>query len=425
MPTRRSLTPPFVDAVEPPARGEIWISDTLVRGFGLRVWTSGQTTGKAFCLRTVDRDGHAVRRTFRPSYSYDPARGLGRLTAIARSWAREELRVLKGPPPLSPMAKHQLARENTRQRKSIAKRIRNISLERAADTVLKTMRSEAKTPRAVAHVEHLQQLFHTSLPAAMRERPIGKLTPAALAKALVPQDAKPGKIGKLRSFIFRIYDRAAQYDWKLHKFPEQLSVHINNRWMKQAERPPAWVRDFKKEDHEKLLATLSAETDRWQAAACIQMFLMHGAPLQRLLSARWDQLVDDHWYPYLPTERKLWFHHRIRIGGAAQTILENLRRQIGSCFGESVYLFPSGRDRGASPITSVQSLWRQAAATIGYPDLRLHEYAGALRHPNRPSYALYIIHRYGWVTEEKADLETLQMRLRTQRAANITSRFGQ
>jgi hypothetical protein len=48
---RRLLTAEYVDGVERPPTGELWIADTEIRGFGLRVWTGEGGDFKAFAIR--------------------------------------------------------------------------------------------------------------------------------------------------------------------------------------------------------------------------------------------------------------------------------------------------------------------------------------------------------------------------------------
>ena len=90
---RVHLTPELVDAALPPERGERWIGDTDIQGFGLRLWTTTSGEGKAFAIRTSGSNGITVRRTFDPKDSseyrcallLDPRPGeLGSYLASAR-----------------------------------------------------------------------------------------------------------------------------------------------------------------------------------------------------------------------------------------------------------------------------------------------------------------------------------------------------
>lgn len=78
MPKRR-LTSQYVSRVRTPRKGERWIADTEVRGFGLRLWAGGRP-GKAFAIRMSNGRGGTVRRTVCAGYGplLDHARGLAR-----------------------------------------------------------------------------------------------------------------------------------------------------------------------------------------------------------------------------------------------------------------------------------------------------------------------------------------------------------
>jgi len=57
------LTKDYIDNLVPPKNGEVWIADTQIRGFGLRLYATGESS---FCIRSKDLSGNAVRRTFNP-----------------------------------------------------------------------------------------------------------------------------------------------------------------------------------------------------------------------------------------------------------------------------------------------------------------------------------------------------------------------
>ena len=103
---RRLLTTSFVDAATPPENGERWISDTKLRGFGLRLWPSTHGEGKAFAIRTTDRKGRSIRMTYDAEarneyfFGFDKKLSLGDVLDKAREWAKDELCRTKGRPTL-------------------------------------------------------------------------------------------------------------------------------------------------------------------------------------------------------------------------------------------------------------------------------------------------------------------------------------
>jgi len=135
---RRLLTPDFVNNIRPPENGELWIADTKVRGFGLRLFASGGG-GKSYCVRITDETGMVVRKSFPKDRRYRRALRdaqaelrLGDLLEVARYWARGEIEELKH----LDMTYY----ERRKHSRSIARFVRIMSLERAAQSLLRGMR---------------------------------------------------------------------------------------------------------------------------------------------------------------------------------------------------------------------------------------------------------------------------------------------
>src|SRR5438270_13592821 len=102
---RVHLTTEFVKTVLPPERGERWIGDSEISGFGLRLWATRSGEGKAFALRTSLCGGKSVRRSFDPRESVEyrfavllnsKPEELGSYLSCARRWAWSEIIKLEG-----------------------------------------------------------------------------------------------------------------------------------------------------------------------------------------------------------------------------------------------------------------------------------------------------------------------------------------
>ena len=61
---RAELSPELVFDLECPKMGELWIADTKVRGFGVRLWSTNSGGQKAFAVRTANLKGKIIRKTF-------------------------------------------------------------------------------------------------------------------------------------------------------------------------------------------------------------------------------------------------------------------------------------------------------------------------------------------------------------------------
>jgi hypothetical protein len=179
---RVHLTPELVDAALPPERGERWIGDTDIQGFGLRLRATRSGEGKAFAIRTSSSNGITVRRTFDPKdgseYRYalllDRRPGeLGSYLASARRWAWSEITRLKGR--LSYLEKSESIRVQEAKRKLLS------TVQEVADDLLEDMR---RRKLSEPHVIRVDKLLSIHLPATIRNAPLADLAANQIARAL-------------------------------------------------------------------------------------------------------------------------------------------------------------------------------------------------------------------------------------------------
>jgi hypothetical protein len=125
---------------------------------------------------------------------------------------------------------------------------------------------------------------------------------------------------------------------------------------------------------------------KWQQALCIRLFFEFGAPLARLMAARWSQILDGYWHPYRPGDRIFWFEGREQIKGDARAILERVKRLIQRDVKPSEYWFPSRAVHSPSHIKTVDATWWGTLHRLGFPPYPLREFALSYRNLNNPSY---------------------------------------
>jgi hypothetical protein len=389
---RRMLTREFVRTVTPPARGELWIADTKLKGFGLRLWATPSGVGKAFGLRISDKTGRKIRKTFDSRNARVRLTGrwksaddyeLGDSLEHARSWARDEIDIAKG----------RLTLEQDRQarRQRIARRMTRLTLEQAVNKMLAGMRVEG---RSDAYVDRLDKLFAVHIPKRLCRSRLNKVSPEALARALAALAPHGGNFRILKSFIGQLYDRVGEFDGSLRSFSSKLSDHFWKEWRHANKLPFPEIQNLGKADYEMVFKKLEAEEDRWQQALCIRMFFVFGAPMSRLMAAQWWQIVGDRWYPCLPEEKVYWFESAENIDASAETLLDSIKRLGEETSSDNPYWFPSPT-QSARPIASIQGLWRDTLDSLGSRYYPLGEFARFYRSPNNPTYAMYVVRRYG------------------------------
>lgn len=357
------LTSSFVDAALPPERGERWIADTEIQGFGLRLWATNSGEGKAFAIRTFTTDGRIVRRTFdiRKSSEYRcelifdlESRGLGSYLVSARRWACSEICRLKG---LFPRLDRS---EAVRVRK--AEQTLQSSVQKATENLLDDMRRRKLSD---PYIDRLDKLFFIHLPKAIRSAPMAEVSPSQIATALSKANLAPTALRVLRNFVIRVFETAVPAKSSLLYFSRELDdllhgarSHCYNGLFNQLE-------DFAEENYETLFQRLEAEKTYWQQGMCVRLFFEFWTPFHRLLGARWDGIVHGRWYPYPPSERRLNFRYGGLIDNRVAGLLDRVRRLGTEEFGASSYWFPSRFGRKFGHIRTVDTIWRDALYDIG------------------------------------------------------------
>jgi hypothetical protein len=415
---RRLLTPDFVNSIQPPEKGEQWIADTKVKGFGLRLFASGGQ-GKTFAIRVTNKEGTTVRRTFGVYYSsafrFRLHSGhneleLGALLDKARSWARREIENLK----------HlDLDEELDREyREQVASHVRDMPLIRAAESLIKGLKAAG---RKEAYRDGLFSILE-NIPAELSSKSLADISAEEMAKALVREEVGPGNIRKLRSLIGQIYKRAGEFGAGLWKFEEELSKHYRKRVEAYGEVRYARLRKLNDDNFLQVLARLKCEQDRWQQAMCILLYLEVGAPLNKVMRAEWRAIYEGYWYPYSENEKVYWFECREWLNEKVHTLLENINFQVSKSFYESLYLFPSTHTGLDNPISTIEPLWRDALKQCGLDYYPLRYFGMRFgRRRNNPSYAPSVLQQYGEMFRKAENAAELSKIVTERRKFPITS----
>lgn len=387
------LTVTFVLRIRLPLSGERWIADTKLRGFGLRLWATPSGIGKAYGIRISDLNGNKIRKTYRFSKNarvtkFDSERQFASSLDSARAWAMDEIDKAKGRLPLFT--------ERMLRRERFAYQVRRMSLEHAAQMLIEGMRIEGLSQ---SYLDRLDKLFMAHVPAALRQRPLAKVSHKKLAASLAKLAVHGGNLRILKSFVGQIFTRAGEFDGSLSAFPEKLSEEFWERWERTNKLPFPELGQRRKDRYQTVFAKLEAGEDRWPEACCIRLFFILGAPLSKLMSAQWWQIIGDVWYPYLPEEKKYWFESREVLNSDALAIVQKLRTLSDQLSVGDRYLFPSLTNRG-KPISSVYNLWVSTLNEIGHRNYPLGEFARSYRSPNNPSYAMTTVRQYGKMFRE-------------------------
>lgn len=382
---KRLLTPEFVNEVSPPEKGERWIADTKVRNFGLRLWATKSGGSKAFCLRL----GSRKRLTFDPywdsnynitlllSESYDGS--LGSYLQPARNWARLETKKQKS----IPIDIKKLNKENQKQKDYYKKQVSQLTLQEAAQSLLIGMEISG---RSEAYRDQLAKLFHNWNADSIKKKQLTDITAEELADALVDRNYTWANIRALKAFISQIYKQASTFGFYRFHNSKGLGKLVRKAFNEKFDVKYPELRDLKPDVYQEIFRRLEENTGQWQQAYCLRLYFEFSTPLNRLMVARWDQILEGNWYPYLPHEKKLWFQSREKITDDVDLILSRLSDFIKRDFGESEYWFPSQYALSKPHITTVSSLWANTLKQTGIEYYPIVEFAKSYREPHRPSY---------------------------------------
>jgi hypothetical protein len=207
-----------VGEIELPALGEIWISDTKLRGFGVRIWRNPTgSIGGAYCIRTKDSLGKTRRWTFDVGRDHIPFSDVqahfmyldnpedksdqsfklefAYVAAPARAWARDALKRVKlGLPSISQEIKD--------QRRKIQQRVRKLTFETVAMSTLNNMQSQGISQ---AYFDRLDKLFHRFFSRNFLQKPMSDFEGYEVWEALRSSSISHGNFRLLMPFVRRVF----------------------------------------------------------------------------------------------------------------------------------------------------------------------------------------------------------------------------
>lgn len=371
---RAILSKTIVDSFEAPMRGEAWIADTKLRGFGLRVWRSPSGAPKAaFSVRTTTSEGRSIRRAV-PAWTcrsrhrdqhhdlywedplYEPS--LGELTTIAREVARDIIDVLKERPTLR--------EEDDAEKRRTQLRVGNYTFGKAASVVIEGLRRAGRSKR---YCDRLDKLFFTHVSKELRTKALVRVTKRDVARVLSRRSLSVGNMRVLRPLIGRCLDlpdrvgiRGKFRTWQLRKLEIHGRRPNENIW------PESRVAEFR--------SYLRAH-EYWQQAACMEVYLETGIPLAVLRRAKAEDIYDvkyrrhdQEWTAvelHLGNSRK----HRARIDAPILDLLMTCNERCLEEFEESSYLFPSPVKARIDHIKSCDHVWNDARTKFRLGEMTL------------------------------------------------------
>ncbi|MCD6035083.1 MAG: hypothetical protein K0R63_824 [Rickettsiales bacterium] len=343
---RKKLTASFVESLTPPIRGEKWISDTILPGFGIRLW-GGKTQGKSFAIRVNIGSKKIIRRTL------SPAKGV--FLKSARIEAEREIKDLK----------------MGIERYLLKQKIKSMTFAELAEYALQ---NQENANRSIQYIDDNRKRFDKFTPILLQQKKAIDVTANEIESLLNAIEYKPAQQKNLRSFIHYMFLLAEnitserRFSVVLY-YLKQIKIYTK-KYEELASAP-----ELTKDDFNKLFNILENEQAYVQKASFIHLLFLSGLDPcpSRLLRATWDEFdipqENDSarvlWMPKGKTKEKL-----LRSG--ATKLLQKIKKRNETDFPDSPYLFPSSIAWKTGHITSYENYWGSIHARTGLPSISLY-----------------------------------------------------
>lgn len=400
---RHNLTPEFVDSLKSPFRGEEWVGDIDVKGFGVRLWSSSGGGNIAYAIRVRDADGTLRRETFSiwsdwrsRERALDTIRNGGEIGSLgtflpdARNWARDRIRSLKGK-----KTRVELRHE---RRHRISATLLSMTLEQMANRNFNKLKRARRNDAYAIQLHKL--LFHLSVES--RSTPLMQMNLRQLASEIADPNLPIFQSRTLQSFVGQMYTHLYRWHGPAGRKHAALLQRLS-RVRSMQEVPHPEILAITDADFKKMMSIIDDEEAHWRSALALKLYFTTGAKLRRVLRARWDQIIDTTWYPYSPQEREYWFMGAESLDDVAKQTLERAQKLAVNERIDSAFIFPSAVGSGSQPITTVRRYWLNLAITMGWEGLPLSHVVQRFNRRNTPSY-IYM-YRYLFVPMRRAALD--------------------
>mgnify|MGYP001155705641 FL=1 len=325
----QKLTKKFVDSIQHDSNQEILLWDNELKGFGLRVFTSGRKT-------------YFVQ--YRNEYNRTRRMKIGVHGIITAEQAREEAKIILG----------EVAKGNDPSLESKNKKLVPTFVEFSQEY----LDLYAKGIKKEKGYKEDQRLLKLSLK-HLGSKTIQEITTKDIHLLHRELKETPYQANRVRALLSKMFNLAIQWGWRSDnpvKGIDKYHEHKKNRWLNNEEMQRLW-------------SVLEKHSNR-DVANVIRLLLLTGARRNEMLTATWDQfdLERGIWTkPAHATKQNRMEHLPLSL--QALEILKNMQH-----ISHTNFLFP-GKISG-KPLQEINKAWGTIRKKAGLLDVRLHD----LRH---------------------------------------------
>ena len=394
---RAYLDKQLIDSSEPPEKGERWISDTAIKGFGLRVWRNAKgEVGAAYCVRASNPEGKSIRRSL--SYwdcqafhislldpweswqyreTYNPDETLGDLVAAARIWATDTINGIKRKAPTRAEIAAEIQEEERKHQDALLKRLSSYTLEKSSDVIIQGSRARGLSEEYCIRID---TLFHRYVSNKIKNTHTHKITTEDFAEIFRSNDLSKSNMKALRSHLRRCLEISDSNGLRTATRPSQL-IELAAGAIK--DRPIGTIfENWSRHDQEMLLNWLIKHERHWQQSLCLLFYLESSLPLSRLLKTTWKQCgltltdnieaISTNNNIVISLGRRWRLRHSLDAHGVrALTACQQRNLEAGI---SKDFLFPSAAKTNRSfHISSVQTILHALKRKFNLPDFSIFE----------------------------------------------------
>ena len=404
---RRHLTRDFIEGLSAPTSGEVWIADTEIPGFGVRLWATKGNGGAAYGIRT-NANGRIVRKSFSPNavkflsgrkiLTIKGERGNSRLSKDhilrlswyldeARDWAQTEIGRLKGRQPSEVLYLKTLEAERI-YRQKLSSRLTNHKLKFLVEKILEYGYCRGWNE---SYRDRLRQAFESfDRTTGVGSLTIQELRDGRLLSAVTEAQIGLGTLRLVKSILKPV-------STNLHFLTDVASGRLfprdgRGRYPRPTEMEKT-LESASMSDFEALLRGLAKIDYDWRSTVCIELCFRFNVPVQRVLTARWSQIRDGRWWPYNPAERTNSHFYWQNIHEREFELLTAARQKLIQEKIASDFWFPNHQDPQRS-IKNVDRAWLALIEEAQFPKVTLSSCCRAYRY-KRPIW-------FPWLSGNKA-----------------------
>lgn len=363
-----------------PTRGETWLADSRITGFGLRVYRTNRGIRKALGIRVRDSQGKLVRKNFpidrmwngqliredvksiEQYQEFERKFMASELVDVeeVREWARSEIQKLKG--------RKTLEAEDAERYENANRVIRDVTLERGAIAILSNLE---RMKVSAAYRDRLSKLFFNSISKHLRETKIADFTHVLAGELMDAMELSPSNRRTLQAFVGRVFDISLSYGVRSPGYFDARRAWRRNRDSGTLEETA--VLDTVTSQFVELFKRLETESQYREQALCLRLYFSTHSPLTRLMRAKWmefgvrevSSFFSERKIEVLIWQRSSRLGRHERFHGETIKLIADQYRRVTQTFPHSEYCFPSSYGRTVGHIRSIDHVWTKVLYDMG------------------------------------------------------------